>query len=169
MKTMLVIFILTICSLLFSQETYTIEDSLITLLTADCLSVLQQYNELSLQVSADNLTEDIVWLLKKELLLKKVRVTESSGNNTIKANIQYKLERNKTKSGKFIFRKTVREKIHKFSLELTDSEGTLLAIETFTYVTIDKERGETESRWYDPILITAITGGLIYLFYYGSN
>lgn len=52
-------------------------------------------------------------------------------------------------------------------IRIIDPAGQILAQRTF----LRKEETDNseKARWYDPLMITAVLGGMIYLFYFGNN
>ncbi len=71
-----------------------------------------------------------------------------------------------------LFSRTLREETtHRFRLRLIEKDsGTVIGVAACELRTSCPLTNELQTmRWYDPVLISAILGGLIYLFYYGSE
>jgi hypothetical protein len=59
---------------------------------------------------------------------------------------------------------------HRFSIQVTDSAtGQILSWKTHDWVESTDDARSDHLRWYDPILVSAVIGGLVYLFYFGAK
>jgi hypothetical protein len=59
---------------------------------------------------------------------------------------------------------------HRFTLQVTDNAtGQILSYQTRDYIEIVSDNDSDHLRWYDPVLVTAVVGGLVYLFYFGAK
>lgn len=69
----------------------------------------------------------------------------------------------------FFFSKQKKVKENIYFLSITDLKNNrLLYAETLSYES-DSYQKQSEVKWYDPFLLTAVVGSLIYLVYYGNQ
>ena len=121
-----------------------------------------------MKINADEFTQKTTWILKDELLKKQFTILEGMQENSQILKIDYQTERNVRKVKKFIFRRKQFVQIHRFSLQTTGQDGRINDFRTLEFEVIDLE-AKKGMNWYDPIMISTVIGGLIYLFYYGNN
>jgi len=137
-------------------------------LAEQSILMLEGNEPVLLQINAGEFTQQTTWLLKEELLKREFTITEDLHDESEILKIEYQFERNIRKVKKFIFTGKQYTVIHRFSIQTTDASGKINDFRTVEYVTTDSE-AEKVMNWYDPIMVTTVIGGLIYLIYYGNN
>jgi len=154
--------------LLLLADELTEKENIPGFLAEQSILMLNGNDPVLLQINAEEFTQQTTWLLKEELLKREFTITEDLHVESEMLKIDYQIERNIRKVKKFIFTGKQYTMIHRFSIQTTESSGKINDFRTLEYVTADSKAGKMMN-WYDPIMISTIIGGLIYLFYYGNN
>jgi len=121
-----------------------------------------------LEVNAGVFSTQIEQHLREALFAKDYKVLDMAieeAYHSIRVNYEEIIQIHK--HNKVLARKNILHIRHIFYYQVLDyPESKLIHYQRIDCAT-EQKTGKSEMRWYDPVLITAVIGSLVYLFYYG--
>jgi hypothetical protein len=135
------------------------------------LTSLTDSSDIVLDVRASEFTLPLENLLKRKLLAENFKLYEEKPEFDHKRiDITYHYVYRVQTEKRFVFSKKIRYIDHEFAYQLTEMpEGKIVSYESISVSVLDENRDSSSLKWYDPVLVTLIAGGLAYLFYFGAN
>jgi hypothetical protein len=120
-----------------------------------------------LEIAADEWTPLLTDRLKTRLLSDNVRLLTRDAADGVSLEIGCVAEPLPHKGLLDLSRTLIR---YRFTLQVTDNTtGQVLAWKTRDHLEPESGTNSEHLRWYDPVLVSAVIGGLVYLFYFGAK
>ena len=141
------------------------EEEIIENITEKLVQMIDNKPEIYLQINTDEFSRELNWVLKEKCFKKNISITENR-TNVLSLEVNYIREEKKKEIKRLIFKTQRNFTEHKFMAQLK-RDNEIIDFKTFTYA--GNKQTEKEMKWYDPIIVSSIIGGLVYLFYYGNQ
>lgn len=120
-----------------------------------------------LNIQAGKFTPAIYSLLKQRLFEDSLDIYEIRPETCLKIELTYRPERERIIQKRWLKNKETIRIYHNFSYQVTSyPKGKVISYDTLKIESRPEKAGNT-LQWYDPLFISAIVGGLVYLVYFG--
>lgn len=126
---------------------------------------------LALDVMGESSMHGLLWELTDALIARGDTVLVDVAPGAMLAQVRHSTQR-ETTGGNSLLARTLREiTTHQIGLRVIDADtGAVTSVYDFELRTEKPLRDELQTmRWYDPVAMSLVLGGMIYLFYYGSE
>ena len=156
---------------LLAQATPVPADSLVQHAVECLLEQVPAGQDVALDVQAAEWTGQLQQFLTQGLLGRGQTVRTEPAPGMLLVQVRYDRTSQQKGSNSLLGRTLREETTHRFRLQVVDAGSqSVQSVACCELMTTQKLTDELQTmRWYDPVLISAILGGLIYLFYYGSE
>lgn len=164
MKKIIFLFFIILCSNVFSTE-IKIPDSVLQEISA-IISDSEVYLEFNNSEAAKDCADVI-----KQFLVENNHTVITDNKSDYDYLLKFSLDKNNTSEIKYKMFSSETEKVENYDLSLSKIDkknDRLILFRKFNFQVRSLEKNNSEYRWYDPILISSLIGGLVYLFYFGE-
>lgn len=168
LETMLKIIVLALFLSMFAllsagQDNNWSETEIIEDLTTRLFDILPTEKPLYINHNTYDFDQRLIQDFKAGLFNRNHTILERVSEGVYLLDLNYKLNRSAAES----------LSTHRFIYKLTDSENAkIIDYKIFEYEFFQPQQRDSFSyrmQWYDPVIVTALVGGLVYMFYYGNK
>ncbi len=166
--------IISLVLILFSFSCFATEyistENLFEIFLNDIKTRIPEDITIHLEINENEYSSQIESTLMK-FLLENHHIVVENAENAFLLKINYTESIKQIGKHKFLTNNKKLQINHNFKFSLINPNSEIIDYELLTYKSLSsiKKTIINEMKWYDPIMISTIVGGLIYLFYYGNK